>query len=100
MTKPTEYEGVETKAADPRQPRHGRARLSLRGRADEAAKRAASQRSAPSLLTKIARVLPGLTRREWGEIAIAAARRAGLPEPDVASLRRHLADQEAIDSRA
>jgi hypothetical protein len=37
------------------------------------------------------------TRREWGAIAIEAARRAGLEEPDVASLRLNLENQWVID---
>lgn len=48
------------------------------------------------MATKIARLLPKLTRREWGEIAVAAARRAGLPEPDVESLRTNLENEWAI----
>jgi hypothetical protein len=46
------------------------------------------------MLTVVERCLPRLTRREWG--AIAAARRAGLPEPDISSLRRHLEDEFAL----
>jgi hypothetical protein len=46
------------------------------------------------MTTLIEHCLPGITRREWG--AIAAARRAGLPEPGISSLRRHLEDEFAL----
>lgn len=54
-------------------------------------------RSARRLLAAVERALPGLTRREWGEIAVAAAARAGLEAPDLDSLRVYLRDQFAID---
>lgn len=56
-------------------------------------------RSATRMLVAVEQALPRLTRREWGAIALAAARRAGLEEPDLASLRVHLRDQFAIDAR-
>lgn len=54
-------------------------------------------RSAKSMLAAIGRLLPGLTRREWGALAIAAARRAGLEGADVRELSDHLEDQWEID---
>lgn len=48
------------------------------------------------MLAAVERVLPKLTRREWGELAIGAARRAGLERPDLASLRVNLDNQFAI----
>lgn len=52
------------------------------------------------MLAAIEQVLPGLRRREWGALAIAAARQAGLEEPDLRELRGHLDDQWAIDDRS
>jgi hypothetical protein len=49
------------------------------------------------MIAAVERALPRLSRREWGELAIAAAARAGLEEPDIESLRVHLRDQFAID---
>lgn len=50
-------------------------------------------REAPRLVS----IKPTASRREWGALAVAAARRAGLAEPDIAALRRHLDDQLALD---
>jgi hypothetical protein len=49
------------------------------------------------MLVAVEQALPRLTRREWGALAVAAAARAGLEEPDLASLRVYLRDQWAID---
>lgn len=49
------------------------------------------------MLATIERILPGLGRRDWGAIAIEAARRAGLDDPDIRELRGHLEDQWAVD---
>lgn len=56
-------------------------------------------RSARRMLAAIERSFPGLTRREWGALAVAAARRAGLEKPDLDSLRVNLRNQFAIDDR-
>lgn len=53
-------------------------------------------RSLKVLMSVIERSLAGLSRREWGAISIEAGRRAGLPEPDIAALRRHLEDEWAL----
>lgn len=49
------------------------------------------------MLAAVERALPALTPREWGALAVAAAERAGLEEPDLDSLRVYLRDQFAID---
>jgi hypothetical protein len=49
------------------------------------------------MLAAVERALPRLTHREWAALAIAAAARAGLEEPDLAALRVHLRDQFAAD---
>lgn len=52
------------------------------------------------MLAAIERSFPGLTRHEWGALAVAAAKRAGLERPDVASLRTNLENQWRIDDGA
>jgi hypothetical protein len=52
------------------------------------------------MLAAVDRAVPALTRREWGAVAVAAARRAGLDGPDLDSLRVNLRNQFAIDRRA
>lgn len=44
------------------------------------------------MMAVIDRALPGLRERQWGALAIEAARRAGLDRTDVESLRRSLED--------
>lgn len=56
-------------------------------------------RSPKAALDLIERCMPNLNRRDWGAIAVAAARRAGLEDPDVRELRRHLEDQWAVDAQ-
>lgn len=48
------------------------------------------------MMAAIERVLLGITTREWGAIAMEAARRAGLNETEVADLRRCLENEWAI----
>lgn len=55
-------------------------------------------RSPKAALDLIERCMPKLSHRDWGAIAVAAARRAGLEDPDVRELRRHLEDQWAVDT--
>lgn len=50
------------------------------------------------MLRAIEVVLPGLTRRDWFELAVALARRAGMEEPDLQEFRGHMEDQWAIDA--
>jgi hypothetical protein len=40
-----------------------------------------------------------LTRREWGSVAVHAAKRAGLCKPDVDSLRLNLRNEFALMAR-
>ncbi len=53
-------------------------------------------RSTRRMIEAIERFLPGITRRQWGAIAVAAARRAQLPEAGVQALRRALEDEFAL----
>lgn len=51
-----------------------------------------------SIIAMVERRAPAVHRREWAALAIEAARRGGLSEPDLAALRVHFRDQQQIDA--
>lgn len=52
---------------------------------------------AMALIAKLAHLAPGMTRREWADVALDAARRAGLDAEDLETLRTSLHDAQRAE---